>query len=94
MRARYCVGADGAHSPVREALGVPFEGVTNAHTFYVADAAGVTGLVEEAINMRITAEHFLLAFPMGRRARAAARRRCAIATSTRRGSCARTTCAR
>ena len=66
VRARYCVGADGAHSPVREALGVPFEGVTNAHTFYVADAVGVTGLVEEAINIRITAEHFLLAFPMGR----------------------------
>ena len=65
VRARYCVGADGAHSPVREALGVPFEGVTNAHTFYVADASGVTGLVDGAINVRITAEHFLLAFPMG-----------------------------
>ena len=65
VRARYCIGADGAHSPVREALGVPFEGVTNVHTFYVADAVGVTGLVDGAINVRITAEHFLLAFPMG-----------------------------
>jgi 2-polyprenyl-6-methoxyphenol hydroxylase-like FAD-dependent oxidoreductase len=65
VRARYCAGADGSHSPVREALGVPFEGVTNEHSFYVTDAAGVTGLVDGAINIRITAEHFLLAFPMG-----------------------------
>ncbi|RXZ49316.1 monooxygenase [Agromyces fucosus] len=65
VRARYCVGADGAHSPVRESLGIPFEGVTNEHTFYVSDASGVTGLVGDAINVRVTAEHFLLAFPMG-----------------------------
>ena len=30
VRARYCVGADGSHSRVRESLGIPFEGVTNA----------------------------------------------------------------
>jgi len=65
VRARYCVGADGSHSPVREALGIPFEGVTNEYSYYVADASGVTGLVDGAVNVRITAEHFLLAFPMG-----------------------------
>ncbi|MEF3402992.1 FAD-dependent monooxygenase [Agromyces sp. CCNWLW203] len=65
VHARYCVGADGAHSLVRESLGIPFEGVTNEHTFYVSDASGVTGLARDAINVRITAEHFLLAFPMG-----------------------------
>ncbi|WP_307041177.1 FAD-dependent monooxygenase [Agromyces ramosus] len=64
-QARYCVGADGSHSPVRESLGIPFEGVTNEASFYVADASGVTGLVEGAVNIRVTAEHFLLAFPMG-----------------------------
>ncbi|HZW41589.1 MAG TPA: FAD-dependent monooxygenase [Agromyces sp.] len=67
VRARYCVGADGSHSPVRESLGIPFEGVTNEASFYVADASGVTGLVEGAVNIRVTAEHFLLAFPMGPR---------------------------
>ena len=65
VRARYCVGADGSHSPVRESLGIPFEGVTNAYTFYIADAGDVTGLADEAINLRFTLEHFLLAFPMG-----------------------------
>ncbi|MFC9561658.1 FAD-dependent monooxygenase [Agromyces sp. NPDC056965] len=65
VRARYCIGADGAHSVVRESLGIAFEGATNEHTFYVSDASGVTGLVGDAINVRITAEHFLLAFPMG-----------------------------
>lgn len=64
VRARYCVGADGAHSPVRHALGIPFEGITNEHSFYVLDASGVIGLVDGAVNVRITAEHFLLAFPM------------------------------
>lgn len=65
VRARYCVGADGSHSPVREAIGIPFVGVTNAHTYYIVDAADVTGLVEDAVNIRVTAEHILLAFPMG-----------------------------
>ena len=65
VRARYCVGADGSHSPVRESLGIPFEGVTNAYTYYIADAADVTGLADDAVNLRWTSEHFLLAFPMG-----------------------------
>jgi 2-polyprenyl-6-methoxyphenol hydroxylase-like FAD-dependent oxidoreductase len=65
VRARYCVGADGSHSSVRESLGIPFEGATNEYTYYIADAADVTGLFDDAINLRFTAEHFLLAFPMG-----------------------------
>lgn len=67
VRARYCVGADGSHSRVRESLGIPFEGVTNEYTYYIADAADVTGLVGDAVNLRFTTEHFLLAFPMGGR---------------------------
>ncbi|WP_350348258.1 FAD-dependent monooxygenase [Agromyces sp. G08B096] len=66
VHARYLVGADGAHSPVRTALGVPFSGVTNAHTFYVADAHGTTGLVEDAVNVRVADDDLLLTFPMGR----------------------------
>ena len=65
VRARYCIGADGSHSAVRESLGIPFEGVTNAYTFYIVDAADVSGLADESINIRFTEHHFLLAFPMG-----------------------------
>ena len=64
IAARYCVGADGASSPVREATGIPFTGVTNEHTFYVADAEAVQGLVADAINLRFGDTQFLLAFPM------------------------------
>ncbi|GAA4368789.1 hypothetical protein GCM10023152_06600 [Agromyces bauzanensis] len=35
------------------------------YTFYIVDAADVTGLVDGSINMRFTEHHFLLVFPMG-----------------------------
>ncbi|MFE4727387.1 FAD-dependent monooxygenase [Microbacterium sp. NPDC056736] len=65
VRARFCVGADGASSAVRELLDIPFEGKTNVHTFYVADATQVEGLPADAINLRFGVDDFLLAFPMG-----------------------------
>ena len=65
IRARWCVAADGASSPVRESLGIPFAGTTNPFTYYVADAAGVSGVVGDRMNMRITRDDFLLTFPMG-----------------------------
>jgi len=68
IRARYCVGADGSSSRVRELSGIPFEGKTNAHTFYVADAVQVDGLPAHAINLRFGIDDFLLAFPMGNEA--------------------------
>ncbi|MET0933032.1 MAG: FAD-dependent monooxygenase [Mycetocola sp.] len=64
IRARYCVGTDGASSLVRKLRGIPFEGVTNEHTFYVADAHGVTGLEPEAVNIRFGTDDFLITFPM------------------------------
>jgi 2-polyprenyl-6-methoxyphenol hydroxylase-like FAD-dependent oxidoreductase len=38
--ARFIAGCDGAHSRVREALGIEFPGGTYEHTFYVADVEG------------------------------------------------------
>lgn len=64
ISATYCVGADGASSTVRKIRGIPFEGVTNEHTFYVADAHGVTGLEPEAVNIRFGTDDFLVTFPM------------------------------
>ncbi|RLQ86486.1 monooxygenase [Mycetocola zhadangensis] len=64
IRARFVVGADGGSSAVRRLRGVPFEGVTNEHTFYVADASQVSGLEEGAVAIRFGADAFLIAFPM------------------------------
>ncbi|WP_299167151.1 FAD-dependent monooxygenase [uncultured Arthrobacter sp.] len=65
IRARFCVGADGGSSAVRKLAGIPFEGQTNEHTFYVADVNGVSGVAEDSVNLRFGAEEFLLGFPMG-----------------------------
>ncbi|MBL7260369.1 FAD-dependent monooxygenase [Paractinoplanes lichenicola] len=64
VRARFCVGCDGSNSAVRKARRIAFEGVTNPHRFYVIDALGVGGLVENAINVRPGKSDFLLGFPM------------------------------
>jgi 2-polyprenyl-6-methoxyphenol hydroxylase-like FAD-dependent oxidoreductase len=67
VRARFCVGADGANSIVRRSRDIPFEGITNPHRFYVIDAAGAAGLVEGAVNVRPGGQDFLLGFPMSGR---------------------------
>nr|WP_221381154.1 FAD-dependent monooxygenase [Actinoplanes polyasparticus] len=64
VRARFCVGCDGSNSAVRKARRIAYEGVTNPHRFYVIDAVGVAGLVENAINVRPGGSDFLLGFPM------------------------------
>ena len=38
--AAYLAGCDGAHSTVREVLGIGFPGGTYTHVFYVADVGG------------------------------------------------------
>lgn len=65
IRARWCIGADGASSDVRRLRGIDYEGATNERSYYVADAVGVEGLVEESINERLARQDFLLTFPMG-----------------------------
>ncbi|MDY7087750.1 MAG: FAD-dependent monooxygenase [Actinomycetota bacterium] len=67
VRCRFCVGCDGSNSAIRKARRIAFEGVTNPHRFYVIDALGVGGLVENAINVRPGRSGFLLGFPMGGR---------------------------
>ncbi|MFC7405907.1 FAD-dependent monooxygenase [Georgenia alba] len=65
VTARWCVGADGASSAVRAAAGISFEGMTNPQTFWLADAHGVRGVSEAAVNVRLGPDSFLLTFPMG-----------------------------
>jgi 2-polyprenyl-6-methoxyphenol hydroxylase-like FAD-dependent oxidoreductase len=65
VTARYVIGADGASSPVRHSRGIPFEGTTAPRNYFVADAADTTGLGKTSINVRLSADDMLLAFPMG-----------------------------
>lgn len=65
IRARWCIGADGASSLVRRALNVPFNGTTDEATFWVADVRGVEGLPERSVNLRFGKSTFALMFPLG-----------------------------
>lgn len=65
VRARWCIGADGAGSPVRHQLGLPFEGVTDDATFCVADLHGVTGMPGAAVAARFGESTFAVLFPLG-----------------------------
>ncbi|MEV6299785.1 FAD-dependent monooxygenase [Actinoplanes sp. NPDC051861] len=64
VRARFCVGCDGANSVVRKNRRIEFEGVTNPHRFFVLDATAATGLVADSVNVRPHGQDFLLGFPM------------------------------
>jgi hypothetical protein len=65
IRARWCVGADGASSTVRRLLDVPFEGVTDDATFWVADLRGVSRLRDDAIAVRFDDATFAVSLPLG-----------------------------
>lgn len=65
VRARWLIGADGASSPVRHLLGLPFEGVTDEATFCVADLHGVRGIDPGALTARFGRQRFAILFPLG-----------------------------
>lgn len=65
VRARWCIGADGAASAVRRELNLPFEGKTDDATFWVADVRDVRGVPEGALNLRFGTSTFAAAFPLG-----------------------------
>src|SRR6195952_1484412 len=67
VRARWCIGADGASSAVRRALNLPFDGATDAATFWVADLRDVRGVPDGALNLRFGKATFAIAFPLGNR---------------------------
>ena len=65
IRARWCIGADGASSAVRRVLNVPFEGTTDEVTFWVADVNDVRGAPEGSMNIRFGKSLFAILFPLG-----------------------------
>ena len=62
--ADFLAGCDGAHSTIRDEIGVGFPGGTYAHMFYVADVAA-TGLVMNGeLHVALDDVDFLAVFPL------------------------------
>lgn len=64
IEGKYLVGCDGARSPVRIALGLSFEGSTNARTFYVADVEIDWKFKHDALHGSLARNAVVAFFPM------------------------------
>jgi 2-polyprenyl-6-methoxyphenol hydroxylase-like FAD-dependent oxidoreductase len=62
--AAYIAGCDGAHSTVRQTLGIGFEGGTYSHLFYVADVQASGEAMNDEIHVALDATDFLAVFPL------------------------------
>ena len=63
-RAAYIAGCDGAHSPTREALKIPFGGGEYSHVFYVADVEGGGPVMNGEVHVGLDKTDFLAVFPL------------------------------
>ena len=62
--ARYLTGCDGAHSTVREGLGISFPGGTYSHLFYVADVEARGATMNGELHVAMDRTDFLVVFPL------------------------------
>jgi 2-polyprenyl-6-methoxyphenol hydroxylase-like FAD-dependent oxidoreductase len=66
VEARFLCGCDGAHSLVREALGIAFEGGSYRDLFYVADVVASGPAVNGELHVFMGGTRFNAVFPMKR----------------------------
>jgi 2-polyprenyl-6-methoxyphenol hydroxylase-like FAD-dependent oxidoreductase len=66
VRARYIVGADGAHSAVRKTLGLSFEGAPYPQDFVLADTEIDWAGDKDRLYFFLSHEGLLAVFPLGR----------------------------
>lgn len=62
--AAFLAGCDGAHSAVRERLGIGFPGSTYQHLFYVADVEAKGPTMDGELHVGLDAADFLAMFPL------------------------------
>jgi 2-polyprenyl-6-methoxyphenol hydroxylase-like FAD-dependent oxidoreductase len=60
----YLAGCDGAHSVVRQALGIGFQGGTYEHLFYVADVDARGSAINGELHAALDPSDFLVVFPL------------------------------
>jgi 2-polyprenyl-6-methoxyphenol hydroxylase-like FAD-dependent oxidoreductase len=65
-RAAYVIGCDGAHSTVRHALGLPFEGVPYEEAFVLADVRIGWDLPDDEAHAFVAPDGVIVAFPLPR----------------------------
>ena len=65
IRAPWVVGCDGAHSTVRQAAGIPFEGGSYPQTFALADLDAGGGLERGCVHAFFGSRGTLFFFPLG-----------------------------
>ena len=63
-RAAFVAGCDGAHSTVRNGLGLSFGGGTYEHFFYVADIAARGPLMNRELHVAVDEADFIALFPL------------------------------
>jgi 2-polyprenyl-6-methoxyphenol hydroxylase-like FAD-dependent oxidoreductase len=64
LEAEYIAGCDGAHSKVREVLGLGFPGGTYQRVFYVADVALHGAVANHELHVALDEADFLAVFPL------------------------------
>ena len=62
--ATFIAGCDGAHSAIRETLGIGFAGGTYTHLFYVADVEAAGPVMNGEVHVALDNTDFLAAFPL------------------------------
>lgn len=64
LRARFLIGCDGAHSTVRETLGMRFEGATYPQSFLLADVRMDWGLPDNEVQLFFSPEGLVVVAPL------------------------------
>jgi 2-polyprenyl-6-methoxyphenol hydroxylase-like FAD-dependent oxidoreductase len=67
VEASYVIAADGSHSPVRKALGLPFTGRSLPQNYVLGDLSLDGEVREDQLSIFLAAKGFLAVFPMGGR---------------------------
>jgi 2-polyprenyl-6-methoxyphenol hydroxylase-like FAD-dependent oxidoreductase len=63
--ASYVIAADGSHSPIRKALGLPFEGSSIEQNYVLGDVYLAGDMPEDQLSIFLATRGFLAVFPMG-----------------------------
>ena len=63
--ASYLIAADGSHSAIRKALGLPFSGRSLTHNYVLGDLRIVGDVPEDQLSIFLARNGFLAVFPMG-----------------------------